>query len=170
MLPDDVIRLRHMLDAAWEATGFCAGRTRADLERNRQLLLAVIRDLEIVGDAATKVSAETIVAQHRIPWPDIIGMRHRLIHGYFDVDVEIVWNTVQIRSAAARRHARRRARQLTTQGLNRYAAAVASPGRLAARTMARWASYHTRNGFIVVSDPQASNQSMPSLTRSNFNW
>lgn len=96
MPPADAIRLRHMLDAGREAMAFCAGRTREDFERNRQLLLAVVKDLEIIGEAATKVSAETVAARSRIPWTDIIGMRHRLIHGYFDVDVEIVWNTVQV--------------------------------------------------------------------------
>jgi uncharacterized protein with HEPN domain len=95
MRPDDAIRLRHMLDASREAVAFCAARTRGEFERDRQLLLAVVKDLEIVGEAATKVSAETVAQFGRIPWQDIVGMRHRLIHGYFDVDVEIVWNTVQ---------------------------------------------------------------------------
>jgi uncharacterized protein with HEPN domain len=96
MRKDDAIRLRHMLDAAREAMAFCAARTRADLERDRQLLLAVVKDLEIVGEAASRVSEGAVAEWNRIPWQDIIGMRHRLIHGYFDVDVEIVWNTVQV--------------------------------------------------------------------------
>jgi uncharacterized protein with HEPN domain len=73
----------------------CSGRTRGDLERDRQLLLAVVKDLEIIGEAASRVSERTTEAWSRVPWQDIIGMRHRLIHGYFDVDVEIVWNTVE---------------------------------------------------------------------------
>jgi len=95
MRKDDAIRLRHMLDAAREALGFCAGRTRKDFDHSRQLLLAVVKDLEIIGEAATRVSSDTMAALTRIRWQDIIGMRHRLIHGYFDIDVEIVWNTVQ---------------------------------------------------------------------------
>ena len=95
MRRDDAIRLRHMLDAAREAMAFCAGRAREDLEHDRQLLLAILKDLEIIGEAASRVSAETVARWSRIPWQDIVGMRHRLIHGYFDVDVEIVWNTVQ---------------------------------------------------------------------------
>jgi uncharacterized protein with HEPN domain len=96
MSPADAMRLRHMLDAGREAMAFCAGRTREDLERDRQLLLAAVKDLEIIGEAATKVSAETVASCSRLPWADIIGVRHRLIHRYFDVDVEIVWNTVRV--------------------------------------------------------------------------
>jgi len=96
MRPDDAVRLRHMLDAAREAVEFCAGRTREDFERDRQLLLAVVKALEIIGEAAAKVSGQTAAAAPRIPWQDIVGMRHRLILGYFDIDVEIVWNTVRL--------------------------------------------------------------------------
>ena len=81
MRRDDAIRLRHMLDAAREALVFCAARTRHDLDHDRQLLLAVLKDLEIIGEAASKVSAEAVARWNRIPWQDIIGMRHRLIHG-----------------------------------------------------------------------------------------
>jgi uncharacterized protein with HEPN domain len=95
MSKDDAIRIRHMLDAVQEALGFCASRTRNDLDRDRQLLLALVKDLEILGEAASRVSADTQRQWNRIPWAEIIAMRHRLIHGYFDIDVDIVWSTLQ---------------------------------------------------------------------------
>lgn len=94
MLPSDPIRLRHMLAASREAVGFAAGRSRGDLDRDRQLTLALVKCLEIVGEAAYALSEETRGTLPEVPWPDIIGMRHRLIHAYFDVSLDIVWKTV----------------------------------------------------------------------------
>lgn len=94
MPKDDAIRLRHMLDAAREARGFAASRSRSDLDRDRQLLLALVKDVEIIGEAASRVSADTRMEWPDIPWQDIVAMRHRLTHGYFDIDPDIVWSTV----------------------------------------------------------------------------
>jgi uncharacterized protein with HEPN domain len=67
---------------------------RSDLDRDRMLVLALIKDLEIVGEAASKISAEVRNQNSAIRWQDIIGMRNRLIHGYFDINLDIVWSTV----------------------------------------------------------------------------
>lgn len=91
----DEIRLRHMLEAAREAVRFARGRTRKDLSDDRMLALAVVKAIEILGEAATKVSPETREACRRLPWDDIVGMRHRLIHAYFDINLDIVWRTLQ---------------------------------------------------------------------------
>jgi uncharacterized protein with HEPN domain len=90
----DRVRLQHMLDAANEALTFIRGRVRADLDSDRMLVLSLIRELEIIGEAASKVSAETRSQNTSIPWQDITGMRNRLIHAYFDVDLDTVWSTV----------------------------------------------------------------------------
>ena len=83
-----------MLDAANEALEFVRGKGRPDLDTDRKLVLPLIKELEIIGEAAGKVSAE-IRAQHvSIPWQDISGMRNRLIHVYFDIDLDVVWTTV----------------------------------------------------------------------------
>jgi uncharacterized protein with HEPN domain len=87
MLPSDLVRLRHMLDAAREALAFGTGRTSDDLTRDRVLTLALVKCIEIIGEAAAKVSTQTRASTPQIPWSDIIGMRNRLIHAYFDVDV-----------------------------------------------------------------------------------
>ncbi|MGO8703922.1 MAG: DUF86 domain-containing protein [Candidatus Brocadiia bacterium] len=94
MRSDDLIRLRHMLDAANEARSFAAGKTRDDLNANRMLVLSLVKDIEVLGEAATKVSAAVRTATPEIPWQDIVDMRNRLIHGYFDIDLDVVWDTV----------------------------------------------------------------------------
>jgi uncharacterized protein with HEPN domain len=83
-----------MLDAANEALTFIQGKVRADLDNDRMLVLSLIRELEIIGEAASKVSRGTRSQSSTVPWQDITGMRNRLIHAYFDVDLDTVWNTV----------------------------------------------------------------------------
>jgi uncharacterized protein with HEPN domain len=91
---EDEVRLRHMVDHGREAVGMLEGRTRQDLERDRQLNLAIVRLLEIVGEAASRTSADTRSSLPQIPWPEIVGLRNRVIHGYDSVDLDIVWETV----------------------------------------------------------------------------
>jgi len=86
---NDMIRLQHMLDHAKEAVALIAGKGRAELQRNRVLELALIRLVEIVGEASAKVSSETQAKYPSIPWPQVIGMRNRLIHGYDSVDLDV---------------------------------------------------------------------------------
>jgi len=95
MREDDAIRLRHMLDATREAIGFAQGHTRAHLDSDRKLTLALVKALEIVGEAAYQVSPATREELPGIPWDDIIGMRHRLVHAYFDINLDVLWRTVQ---------------------------------------------------------------------------
>jgi len=79
-----------MLDSAEEAVEFAAGKSRKDFDDNRKLLLAIIKSIEIIGEAASKISEARKVENDNIPWKDIIGMRNRLSHGYFDVNLDIV--------------------------------------------------------------------------------
>ncbi|MCX7926382.1 MAG: DUF86 domain-containing protein [Fimbriimonadales bacterium] len=95
MKPDDRVRLQHMLDAARDAVEFMRGRSRADLDNDRQLTLAVVKAIEIIGEAAYRVSEQMRLQYPQIPWVDIIGMRHRLVHGYYDIDLDVVWSTIQ---------------------------------------------------------------------------
>ncbi len=83
-----------MVDAAETLGQFMAGRRRQDLDGDRMLLFAVVRAIEILGEAAARVSDETRASAIDVPWTSIVGMRNRLVHGYFDVDTEIVWRTV----------------------------------------------------------------------------
>jgi uncharacterized protein with HEPN domain len=94
LLEKDRIRLQHMLDAAHSALAFIKGYQREDLDTNAMLTFALVRALEIIGEAAGQMSEATRCALPQIPWGDIVGMRHRLIHAYFDVDLNRVWDTV----------------------------------------------------------------------------
>ena len=94
MYRDDEVRLRHMLDAAREAVSFAQGRTRSDLDEDRQLVLALVKDIEIVGEAANQVSEPGRRRVPELPWERIVGMRNRLVHAYFDINLDIVWKTV----------------------------------------------------------------------------
>jgi uncharacterized protein with HEPN domain len=80
-----------MIEAFEAVRDFVAGRTRCDLETDRMLAFALVRAIEIVGEAASKVSAPTRETAPEIPWPLIVSMRNRLIHAYFDVDHDVVW-------------------------------------------------------------------------------
>lgn len=95
MRRDDEIRLRHMLDAAREVLSFARGRTRDELDRDRQLVLALLKDIEIVGEAARQVGEPTRQRLSEIPWERIVGMRNRLVHAYYDINLDIVWKTVR---------------------------------------------------------------------------
>lgn len=93
-LHDPLIALRQMRDHAREAMTLVAGKSRAALETDRVLSLAVVRLLEILGEAAGRVPIEMQQRHPSIPWAHIIGMRNRLIHGYDRVDLDIVWAVV----------------------------------------------------------------------------
>ena len=94
MWKDDRIRLQHMLDVANEALGFIQDKHRSDLDKGRMLVLSLVKELEIIGEAASKVSDEIRSQNSAIPWQDISGMRNRLIHAYFDVNLDVIWSTV----------------------------------------------------------------------------
>jgi uncharacterized protein with HEPN domain len=80
-----------MLDHALEAASLVENRTRQDLCNDRMLNLSVVRLLEIIGEAANRISEEERRKYPGVPWKDIIGLRNRLIHAYDSVDLEIVW-------------------------------------------------------------------------------
>lgn len=88
------MRLRHRLDAARDALTFVQGRTRSDLDADRQLALALLKAVEIIGEAAVHIPDASRATISGIPWQDLIGMGHRLVHAYYDVNHDILWDTV----------------------------------------------------------------------------
>ena len=93
----DETLLRDMLDAGRRLGVFITNKTRSDLEKDDYLLgFAVVRALEIVGEAANKVTTETRALLPTLPWHEIIGMRNRIIHAYDRVDYDIVWETANL--------------------------------------------------------------------------
>ena len=96
MQRDEAAYLFDMLIAAQEAEEFASGLTFQKFTQSRLHQKAILKSIEIVGEAATHITEETRLAHPEVPWKKIVGMRNRLVHGYFQVDLERVWNTVQL--------------------------------------------------------------------------
>jgi uncharacterized protein with HEPN domain len=96
MSPDDRWRIGHMIEAAEDALAFVQGRQRADLDQDRMLCLALTRAVEIVGEAAAQVSTAGRAEMPGVPWQQVVGMRNRLVHAYFDINLDILWDTVEL--------------------------------------------------------------------------
>ncbi|MFQ5974756.1 MAG: DUF86 domain-containing protein [Candidatus Hydrothermarchaeales archaeon] len=94
MLKADQVRMQHMLDSAREALLFVQNKSRSSLDSDRKLTLALVKSIEIIGEAASNVSIECHGDYSNVPWKSIISMRNRLIHAYFDIDLDILWSTV----------------------------------------------------------------------------
>lgn len=94
MQPEDLTRIRHMIEAAENMQRFIVGKGRGNLDHDPMLLFALVRAIEIIGEAASKVTAEQRAASPMVPWTAIVAMRNRLIHAYFDIDRDIVWRTI----------------------------------------------------------------------------
>ena len=91
---EDRLRLQHMLDAAQEIRQFTDDKSKQDLAEDILLLRAVSMSIGILGEAASRVSAEYKDVHPDIEWQPIIGMRNFLIHAYFKIDIEIIWDTI----------------------------------------------------------------------------
>jgi uncharacterized protein with HEPN domain len=93
---DPKIRLLHMRDYARKIVSLAVGKEKSDLEEDEVFCLAMTRLIELVGEAASKYPKEMQSAYPQIPWPKIISMRNRLIHGYDFVDYDILWDAITI--------------------------------------------------------------------------
>lgn len=89
---DSDLPLHQMLDHAREAVKLSEDKSSVELVDDRVLGLAIVRLMEIVGEAANRVPKEEQSRHPEIPWTQIIGLRNRLIHGYDAIDYEILWN------------------------------------------------------------------------------
>jgi uncharacterized protein with HEPN domain len=90
----DRLRLNHMRDAAQKIVDFTAGVSAADFTADEKLQLAVVRLLEIAGEAVSGLSEGLKEDHPEIPWSQITATRNRLIHGYFDIDLGVIWKIV----------------------------------------------------------------------------
>jgi uncharacterized protein with HEPN domain len=91
---DPLLSIRQMLDFAREAESLLKNRTRNDIEKDRMLQLSLLKLLEMVGESASRIPHNEQARLPQVPWDNIIGMRHRLIHGYNNIDYDIVWKTI----------------------------------------------------------------------------
>ena len=90
---EDRVRLSHMLDGALEIQQYVDASARGDLDNDRKLVHSLVRLLEIIGEAANQVSDELREDVSEVPWTVIIGMRNRLVHAYFAIDLDVIWST-----------------------------------------------------------------------------
>ena len=90
----DSARLEHMVDAISRIFDFVDGKTKDEIQNDSILYYAVVKNIEIIGEAAYMLTPEFKDAHPATPWRIIVGMRHFLVHGYSEVDSEEVWNVV----------------------------------------------------------------------------
>ena len=90
----DLVYVGHMLDMARKAVIKTAGLSRHTYDADENLRLALIHLIQIIGEAGRQVSREFSDRHPEIPWADIIGMRHKVVHDYLGVDEDIVWQVV----------------------------------------------------------------------------
>ncbi len=91
---EDKTRMQHILDEAGEACKYTEGISFSEFVKDGKTVRAVMRAIEVIGEAASKISIGFRKEHPDIPWQKIVGMRNRLIHVYFDIDYEIIWQTV----------------------------------------------------------------------------
>ena len=94
MVKDDLAYIEHILDCIRKIKEFTTGLSLKDFSINELVQDAVIRNIEIIGEASKKISSDTKQIYYEIPWKEIAGMRDKLIHDYLGVDVEVVWRTI----------------------------------------------------------------------------
>ena len=92
---DDIVRLQQMLEHAREAVAMIESKDRTNLQRERMLELSLIRLIEVVGEASARVTPEGQEKYPSIPWSQVVSMRNRLIHGYDQVDLNVLWDTIE---------------------------------------------------------------------------
>lgn len=91
----DLVRFTHMLDSTRAILSFSNSRKKSDLDNDRMFLSAVLREFEIIGEAANNVSDKLKKRFPELAWKSMIGMRNRLIHAYFEVDHDVIWITIR---------------------------------------------------------------------------
>lgn len=91
---DDAVYVGHMLETARKAVAKVEGKSREDFDADENLRLALAYLIQIIGEAASRVSLALREAHAEIPWSEVIGMRHKIVHDYLGVDYDIVWEVL----------------------------------------------------------------------------
>ncbi len=93
---DDMIYLGHMLDTSHKIMAKVQGLSKQDYDADENLRLALVHLVQIIGEAARHVSDTTRKALPDIPWREITGMRHKIVHDYMDTDEDLVWEVAVV--------------------------------------------------------------------------
>lgn len=93
---DDRVYLRHILDAIAQIEEYTQGISKNDFPSNRLIQDGTVRELEIIGEASRNLSEEFRAEHSAVPWPEIIAMRNRIVHAYFELDLDAVWDAVKL--------------------------------------------------------------------------
>lgn len=96
MRKDDLVYAGHMLDMARKASEKVKGKTRADFDQDENLRMALTHLIQVIGEAARRVSQTFQQAHPQIPWRQVVGMRNRVVHDYLHVDFDIVWDVASV--------------------------------------------------------------------------
>ena len=91
---DDAVYVGHMLETTRKAVEKIERKSRADFDADENLRLALAHLIQIIGEAASRVSTTFCEAHAEVPWSEVIGMRHKIVHDYLGVDYDIVWAVV----------------------------------------------------------------------------
>ena len=91
MPKDDMVYMGHMLDTARKAVEKVRGKTRRQYDGDEDLRIVLAHLVQTIGEAAARVSPDTRSAHMNIPWKQIVGIRHRIVHDYMDVDYDVLW-------------------------------------------------------------------------------
>ena len=94
MIKDDLAYIDHILDCIRKINKFSKGLSLREFKTNELVQDAIIRNIEIIGEASKNISKDTKQTYYKIPWKEIAGMRDKLIHDYLGVDVNVVWKTI----------------------------------------------------------------------------
>ena len=98
----DIVYLRHMLDSIQRLEEYAARVTRDQFDQDPLIQDAFVRQITVLGEAAGKISKGFAASHPSIPWPDITGIRHKLVHDYFTVDIDVVWDTATVSAPVLR--------------------------------------------------------------------
>lgn len=92
-MKDDLLYLAHMLEFGRKVSQILERTPRVKFDESEEVQLALTHLIQIIGEAATKLSASTTASLPTIPWPSIVNMRHRIVHDYFNINADVVWET-----------------------------------------------------------------------------
>ncbi len=94
-MKDDLAYIEHIIECIQRIKTYTSGLSKAEFSNSELIQDAVIRNIEIIGEATKKISESTKQVYYEIPWKEMSGMRDKLIHDYMGVDIEVVWKTIE---------------------------------------------------------------------------